>query len=152
VSLKLCSNDRPLALEKYLYFTLPLTSACEMCPRWTKILLRRSPPDSLVSEHRRILVVDDEPQITRVLRTTLSSQGYDIRAANDGDTALHSYRTMGRIPLRAGELIFFAIESLPILIWPPTRQTQSPDPVRHHNLLMNPLCSFYANFMPVRVQ
>jgi two-component system KDP operon response regulator KdpE len=41
-----------------------------------------------VSEHRRILVVDDEPQITRVLRTTLSSQGYDIRAANDGETAL----------------------------------------------------------------
>jgi two-component system KDP operon response regulator KdpE len=41
-----------------------------------------------MSEHRRILVVDDEPQITRVLRTTLSSQGYDIRAANDGETAL----------------------------------------------------------------
>ena len=35
-----------------------------------------------------MLVVDDEPQITRVLRTTLSSQGYDIRAANDGETAL----------------------------------------------------------------
>jgi len=39
-------------------------------------------------DHRRILVVDDEPQITRVLRTTLSSQGYDIRVANDGETAL----------------------------------------------------------------
>jgi two-component system, OmpR family, KDP operon response regulator KdpE len=39
-------------------------------------------------EHRRILVVDDEPQITRVLRTTLSSQGYDIRVANDGEMAL----------------------------------------------------------------
>jgi two-component system KDP operon response regulator KdpE len=38
--------------------------------------------------HRRILVVDDEPQITRVLRTTLSNQGYDIRVANDGETAL----------------------------------------------------------------
>jgi two-component system, OmpR family, KDP operon response regulator KdpE len=41
-----------------------------------------------MSEPRRILVVDDEPQITRVLRTTLSSQGYDIRVANDGETAL----------------------------------------------------------------
>jgi two-component system KDP operon response regulator KdpE len=41
-----------------------------------------------MSDHRRILVVDDEPQITRVLRTSLSSQGYDIRAANDGETAL----------------------------------------------------------------
>ncbi len=39
-------------------------------------------------EHRRILVVDDEPQITRVLRTSLSSQGYDIRVANNGETAL----------------------------------------------------------------
>lgn len=38
--------------------------------------------------HRRILVVDDEPQITRVLRTTLSAQAYDLRAANDGETAL----------------------------------------------------------------
>jgi two-component system, OmpR family, KDP operon response regulator KdpE len=41
-----------------------------------------------MSEHRRILVVDDEPQITRVLQTSLSNQGYDIRVANDGDTAL----------------------------------------------------------------
>jgi two-component system KDP operon response regulator KdpE len=39
-------------------------------------------------DRRRILVVDDEPQITRVLRTTLSSRGYDIRVANDGDAAL----------------------------------------------------------------
>jgi two-component system, OmpR family, KDP operon response regulator KdpE len=41
-----------------------------------------------MTEHRRILVVDDESQITRVLRTSLSSQGYDIRVANDGETAL----------------------------------------------------------------
>ena len=41
-----------------------------------------------MNDHRRILVVDDEPQITRVLRTTLSAQGYDLRVANDGETAL----------------------------------------------------------------
>jgi len=41
-----------------------------------------------MTEHRHILVVDDESQITRVLRTSLSSHGYDIRAANDGETAL----------------------------------------------------------------
>jgi two-component system KDP operon response regulator KdpE len=41
-----------------------------------------------MTERRCILVVDDEPQITRVLRTTLSSHGYDIRVANDGETAL----------------------------------------------------------------
>jgi two-component system, OmpR family, KDP operon response regulator KdpE len=37
---------------------------------------------------RNILVVDDEPQITRVLKTTLSSQGYGIRTAADGKQAL----------------------------------------------------------------
>ncbi len=35
-----------------------------------------------------ILVVDDEPQITRVLKTTLSSHGYGTRTAQDGDEAL----------------------------------------------------------------
>jgi two-component system KDP operon response regulator KdpE len=39
-------------------------------------------------DHPRILIVDDEQQITRVLRTTLSAQGYDIRVANDGEMAL----------------------------------------------------------------
>jgi two-component system, OmpR family, KDP operon response regulator KdpE len=42
----------------------------------------------MTTQHRHILVVDDEPQITRVLRTSLSAQGYDIRVANDGETAL----------------------------------------------------------------
>jgi two-component system, OmpR family, KDP operon response regulator KdpE len=32
----------------------------------------------------RILVVDDEPQLTRVLRTGLKSRGYDVRVAADG--------------------------------------------------------------------
>ena len=35
-----------------------------------------------------ILVVDDEPQISRVLKTTLSSQGYGVRTASDGEEAL----------------------------------------------------------------
>jgi two-component system KDP operon response regulator KdpE len=39
-------------------------------------------------DHKHILVVDDESQITRVLRTSLSTHGYDIRVANDGETAL----------------------------------------------------------------
>lgn len=33
-------------------------------------------------------MVDDEAQITRVLRTALSAQRYDVRVANDGDMAL----------------------------------------------------------------
>jgi two-component system, OmpR family, KDP operon response regulator KdpE len=35
-----------------------------------------------------ILLVDDEPQIARVLKTSLSSQGYGIRTAADGEEAL----------------------------------------------------------------
>jgi len=41
-----------------------------------------------MSEHTRVLAVDDETQITRVLRTSLSVQGYDVRTANDGEMAL----------------------------------------------------------------
>jgi len=36
----------------------------------------------------RILVVDDEMQITRVLRAALSAQGYDVRTANEPEEAL----------------------------------------------------------------
>jgi len=35
-----------------------------------------------------ILVVDDEPQIRRVLRSTLSSSGYDVIEAKDGEEAI----------------------------------------------------------------
>jgi two-component system KDP operon response regulator KdpE len=39
-----------------------------------------------------ILVVDDEPQIRRVMRTTLSSQGYVISEAKSGEEALELMR------------------------------------------------------------
>ena len=42
-------------------------------------------------ETSRVLVVDDEPQITRVLRTVLSSQGYQVRTAAEGETALSNF-------------------------------------------------------------
>ncbi|HUJ31409.1 MAG TPA: response regulator, partial [Candidatus Acidoferrum sp.] len=41
----------------------------------------------------KILVVDDEPQIRRVLRTTLTSQGYAANEAKSGDEALELIRT-----------------------------------------------------------
>jgi two-component system, OmpR family, KDP operon response regulator KdpE len=41
-----------------------------------------------MTDRPHILIVDDEPQITRVLRTSLSAQGYDIRIANSGEMAL----------------------------------------------------------------
>lgn len=43
-------------------------------------------------ETARVLVVDDEPQITRVLKTVLSSQGYEVRSASEGESALASFR------------------------------------------------------------
>ena len=45
-----------------------------------------------MSSRTKILVVDDEPQITRVLRTSLSTHGYDVRIANDGESALDSFQ------------------------------------------------------------
>lgn len=39
-----------------------------------------------------ILIVDDEPQIRRVLRTTLSSQGYTVVEARSGEEALERIR------------------------------------------------------------
>ncbi len=40
----------------------------------------------------RILVVDDERQITRVLRTSLQSSGYEVTTAHDGLEALASFQ------------------------------------------------------------
>lgn len=37
---------------------------------------------------KKILVVDDEPQITRVLRSSLMSNGYEVETATDGVAAL----------------------------------------------------------------
>ena len=44
-----------------------------------------------MTDQRRILVVDDEPQITRVLRTSLSGHGYDVQVAADGEEALATF-------------------------------------------------------------
>ncbi len=41
-----------------------------------------------MAERSRILVVDDETQIARVLKTALSSQGYEVKTAADGKSAL----------------------------------------------------------------
>lgn len=42
----------------------------------------------MMAEHSRILVVDDEAQITRVLRMSLSAHRYDVRVANEGEAAI----------------------------------------------------------------
>ena len=40
---------------------------------------------------KRILIVDDEPQITRVLRRSLMTHGYDVHSAADGEAALQTF-------------------------------------------------------------
>jgi two-component system KDP operon response regulator KdpE len=44
----------------------------------------------MAMDKSRVLVVDDEPQITRVLKTVLTSQGYQVRTAAEGESALSS--------------------------------------------------------------
>lgn len=42
---------------------------------------------------KKILVVDDEAQITRVLRRGLESAGYQVRTADDGRSGLENFRS-----------------------------------------------------------
>lgn len=45
-----------------------------------------------MSEFKKILVVDDEPQILRVLRRSLNLHKFDVRSAYDGEDALEVIR------------------------------------------------------------
>jgi two-component system KDP operon response regulator KdpE len=49
-------------------------------------------PESSMPDRHRILIVDDEPQITRVLRTSLTSRGYEVRVAADGESAMDTFQ------------------------------------------------------------
>jgi len=44
-----------------------------------------------MTEAQRILVVDDETQIARVLRRALSARGYEVQTAADGEEALSAF-------------------------------------------------------------
>src|SRR5438046_9594900 len=45
-----------------------------------------------MSETRqRILIVDDEPQLTRVLLRSLTTKGYEVRIAGEGQFALQTF-------------------------------------------------------------
>ena len=45
-----------------------------------------------MTDKKRILVVDDEPQITRVLRAALTAQAFDVRTANEPEEGLLIFR------------------------------------------------------------
>ena len=44
-----------------------------------------------MSDKQRILIVDDERQITRVLSRGLTAKGYDVHVAADGEAALQTF-------------------------------------------------------------
>src|SRR6185312_7444579 len=44
-----------------------------------------------MADKQRILIVDDERQITRVLSRGLSTKGYDVHVAADGEAALQTF-------------------------------------------------------------
>jgi two-component system KDP operon response regulator KdpE len=44
-----------------------------------------------MSDAKKILVIDDEPQITRVLRHSLTAHRYDVRTAADGVSGLDTF-------------------------------------------------------------
>lgn len=44
-----------------------------------------------MNQKPRVLIVDDEPQLTRVLRTGLISHGYEVRVAGDGESAFETF-------------------------------------------------------------
>src|SRR5262245_18024502 len=46
-----------------------------------------------MNETQRILVVDDEPQIGRVLRRSLSARGYEVQVAITGEEGLNVFNT-----------------------------------------------------------
>ena len=47
--------------------------------------------DEGMENRKRILVVDDEPEITLVLRSGLTKHNYDVRVANEGQAALELF-------------------------------------------------------------
>lgn len=46
-------------------------------------------PSNARSNRNKVLVVDDEPAITRALRVSFTANGYDVRTAHDGISALN---------------------------------------------------------------
>lgn len=45
-----------------------------------------------MSDAKKILIIDDENQITRVLRRSLTAHGYEVRTAADGVSALDTFQ------------------------------------------------------------
>src|SRR6202011_2859150 len=60
--------------------------------RWSPVECLSAGGSNPVMSVGRVLVVDDEPQIRRVLRSTLTARGYEVHDARTGEDALESIR------------------------------------------------------------
>src|SRR5271154_4502822 len=54
---------------------------------------------SSVMNHAKILLVDDDPQVRRALRTTLTSAGYAVVEARTGEEALEEVQAEGAVDM-----------------------------------------------------
>ncbi len=79
-------------------------------------------------EPRRILVVDDEPHIRRVLSAVLGSRGYEVMMASDGTEGLDEFETE-EIDLVILDLMMPGANGLEILSKIRTNQHRADTPV-----------------------
>jgi DNA-binding response OmpR family regulator len=79
-------------------------------------------------EPRRILVVDDEPHIRRVLSAVLGSRGYEVMMASDGTEGLDEFETE-EIDLVILDLMMPGASGLEILSKIRTNQHRADTPV-----------------------
>src|SRR5262249_27864471 len=77
-------TDRPCAWRRVV--------AVEFRRRWNGVHRFAAERRCEAMSAGRILVVDDDPQIRRVMRVTLTGQSYEVDDAKDGETALEKLR------------------------------------------------------------
>lgn len=89
----------------------------------------------------KILIVDDEPYITRVLKLVLQKEGYQVTCVNNGQQALDHYRndrpdmviTDVKMPRMTGRELVEAIRStdadseIPIVVMTSTLENENRD-------------------------
>jgi two-component system cell cycle sensor histidine kinase/response regulator CckA len=57
-----------------------------------------SSPDSFNSIHPTVLVVDDEPDVLRLIQSILTEDGFEVVSAKTADAAIKEYERLGRRP------------------------------------------------------
>ena len=51
----------------------------------------------MLPERKQVLIVDDEPNLRKILSAQLSRDGYDVLTADDGEQGLQCLRDHGRL-------------------------------------------------------